>query len=71
MSAEHWKCEDYDGQAGQLFDDAPYINHKYLFPNVIEIKPIREASGHDETFDHLKCEVIDFPQREDPPNLAA
>lgn len=56
----------------RLFDDKPYIDHHYLFPNVVELKPVPiENPGHDDVFDHWKCEVIDFPKREEPPNLAA
>jgi hypothetical protein len=62
---ENWKNE-------KLFDDRPYKKHKYLAPNVIEVHPIKvENTGHDETFDHLKCQIIEFPQHEDIPDLAA
>lgn len=70
---------------GQLFDDTPYI-HRYDVPNVTPL-PFRrvENTGHDETFDHLKCEVtaddvetdivrariFDFPRRIAPPDEAA
>jgi hypothetical protein len=66
----HWKTD-------KLFDDTPYI-HRYKFPNVIPL-PVRvvENTGHDEAFDHLKCDatqddietdqvrakLFDFPRR--------
>jgi hypothetical protein len=46
--------------------------HHFLFPNVVEIKPVHEIStGHDDTFDHWKNNVLPFPSREAPPDIAA
>jgi hypothetical protein len=47
-------------EQARLFDDKPYIRHYYLFPNVVELKPVpTENPGHDYAFD---CEIIDFPE---------
>jgi hypothetical protein len=71
---EHWKTE-------KLFDDKPYIDHHYILPNVVEIKPIREASGHDDSFDNLKCDddltdavrakIFNLPRRFPPEDMIA
>lgn len=55
-----------------LFDEKPYIRHLYLAPNVVEICPVPvENTGHDEAFDNLKCEILQFPPQNEPPNIAA
>lgn len=60
METPPWKSE-------KLFDDRPYIRHVYLAPNVVELRPVPiENTGHDEVFDHLKCEVIPFPEPKGP-----
>lgn len=59
----------------RLFDNNRYIQHHFLIPNVVELRPIPEDNkGHDEFIDNLeaeelRCRVFDFPRRLPPEDL--
>lgn len=61
-------------QEDHLFDDRPYIVHRYLLPNVIQVKfgqPERDT-GFDDVLsapltDSYEAAIIHFPTKDDFP----
>jgi hypothetical protein len=68
---------DINGEQMRLFDHKRYVEHHFILPNVVELRPLPvENTGHD-TFaedveaDELRAKIFDFPRRLEPPDRAA